>query len=495
MKTLPLAASLLLTILMTAPTRAQTTYELHVEESGRDLDWSDAASWIGGVPESYPNASTDDLLFPMHTAVHYLHVDQSELEVGTFTISGDLANAPRLIAKSGVDATLRIGTFKHLAPSSVDSSFQIANSDGTLSIVIGTLETSADTRLEIGHNGLQSLEGFEVTTSSHIAGRLHFSGIRNRAEGENRIQLGALHLEATGSVMLGYRHNNTGVLEVTSLTGTGNIYLSGNSNHLGDKGTVEIHSAASTTATFAGKLRTSDRSTLPAGAENFQLILRKKGAGTQILSSGDHDHRGGTFIEEGTLAITNTTGSGLGLGEVRVEEGGTLAGSGRLALEKSVLVEAGGRIAPSAHLATGVATLTLDGAGVEERPILKIAEGGAFSFRFGENDASDSIRFTNYGAGGFTLSSTNVYLHGENVQAGEFLLFTFDYIDSTELDSLAQAFIAGDGFAGYQATFSSSGNTLLLNVAAIPEPGTVALGMIGLAGLWVWRRFSSPFSI
>ncbi|MDX1962112.1 MAG: autotransporter-associated beta strand repeat-containing protein [Pirellulales bacterium] len=79
----------------------------------------------------------------------------------------------------------------------------------------------------------------------------------------------------------------------------------------------------------------------------------KQGAGTLTLTNAN-TYQGITTISEGTLSVTNTTGSGTGTGAVGVNPTGTLAGTGII----SGLVTSGGNIAPGT---TGAGTLTLDG--------------------------------------------------------------------------------------------------------------------------------------
>ncbi|WP_438479950.1 beta strand repeat-containing protein [Oleiharenicola lentus] len=106
------------------------------------------------------------------------------------------------------------------------------------------------------------------------------------------------------------------------------------------------------------------------GTEAITLV--KAGPGTFTLSSGaiqsytiynssptpgttttpkQHDYRGGTTINGGTLMVTNTTGSATGTGNVLVNAGGTLAGTGII----SGAVDVSGTLAPGVN---AIGTLT-----------------------------------------------------------------------------------------------------------------------------------------
>jgi autotransporter-associated beta strand protein len=76
--------------------------------------------------------------------------------------------------------------------------------------------------------------------------------------------------------------------------------------------------------------------------------LTKDGPGTLTLTNAN-TYTGGTVINEGILQVTNTSGSGLGTGNVTVNAGGTLGGNGFIgtaANPVTTTIQAGGRLAP-----------------------------------------------------------------------------------------------------------------------------------------------------
>jgi autotransporter-associated beta strand protein len=81
--------------------------------------------------------------------------------------------------------------------------------------------------------------------------------------------------------------------------------------------------------------------------------LTKVGTGTLTLSN-NNTYFGTTTVNEGTLAVTNTTGSGTGSGSVTVKPVATLTGTGTIS--GNVTIESGGFVAPGVG---GIGTLTL----------------------------------------------------------------------------------------------------------------------------------------
>ena len=89
--------------------------------------------------------------------------------------------------------------------------------------------------------------------------------------------------------------------------------------------------------------------TFVSALTNSGGTLTKLGAGTLTLT-GANTYSGGTFINNGTLAVNNLNGSGTGVGNVIVQSGGALAGKGSLG--GSVTVTAGGKLMPGNPLGT-----------------------------------------------------------------------------------------------------------------------------------------------
>ncbi|HWL53453.1 MAG TPA: hypothetical protein VNQ90_13535 [Chthoniobacteraceae bacterium] len=231
-----------------------------------------------------------------------------------------------------------------------------------------------------------------------------------------------------------------------------------------------------------------------------QIKIKKTGTNLQIFDrASGNTYTGGTEISNGTLAIRNTSGSGLGRGAVEVSGSGTLAGNGWLVLNagNAVTVKTGGRIAPGEdnrllaldeYESAAFQTLTLNGSNqTTEAPLMLAMENGSsFTFRLDATGASDRVSFLNYRTGGLTLGSEGIAINidGALAPGATYTLFSFD-----TTHGITTGLVAGDGFEGYLATFDYSGSTITLSVVAIPEPSSAALALAGVmtAG-WLAKR-------
>jgi autotransporter-associated beta strand protein len=132
-----------------------------------------------------------------------------------------------------------------------------------------------------------------------------------------------------------------GTFQMGDLAGTGGRIAGGGASNV----TLEI-GALNTDTTYAGRIENDG----PAPK------LTKVGSGSLTLT-GSNTYGGITTITQGTLAVSNTTGSGTGSGAVTVQTTATLAGTG--SISGNVSVEAGGFVAPGE---AGIGTLTVGSA-------------------------------------------------------------------------------------------------------------------------------------
>ncbi len=106
--------------------------------------------------------------------------------------------------------------------------------------------------------------------------------------------------------------------------------------------------ARNTNSTFSGIISNAQYSNTGAMA-----AIVKKGTGIWTLTN-NNTYSGGTSVNEGTLMVNNTTGSGLGTGAVAVNAGGTLAGTG--IVSGAVMVNSDGILSPG----NGAGTFTVN---------------------------------------------------------------------------------------------------------------------------------------
>jgi autotransporter-associated beta strand protein len=195
--------------------------------------------------------------------------------------------------------------------------------------------------------------------------------------------------------------------------------------------------------------------------------LTKVGTGTLTLS-GDNTYGGGTIIDAGTLLANNPTGSATGSGDVTVNSGATLGGSGSIA--GLTTFNSGAHLAPG----NSPGKLTFSGG-------LTLAGGSILDFQLGTT--SDLIRVS-----GGTLSgplSGLVTLNLANAggfTAGTYTLFDFTSAATSSFD--VGDFTFGSTLPGYTYALALTGSTLELTAtaSAIPEPSTYA-AIFGAAAL------------
>lgn len=435
--------------------------------------WNTASNWtLGNGTGTIPLTEEDKATVTARPgATQNLNVNVDGIHVGELEYTSNSNSTQRLTMANSLNVTYTFQADRLVKNGNFTLAIQNGGQSGSPSSAL--VVKIGDLYLNEGHMELgatNSLGEFTVTGNSSIASgrKLILTGVQG-----NRIELGHVEL-AGGHLVLGGRGYSSGIMAVSSLTGTGFVSVSDSSTHNGTAGTLEINSSNATPATFSGILRNQ------ASSQDAVLTVVKKGAGTQILSrAAGNTYTGNTTIESGVLAVTNTSGSGLGAGAVEIKASGVLAGSGFVApgAGQGLVVRAGGAVAPSAHLDSGWATLTLDGANDNGGGValLNMEEDSFFTFRFGAGNQSDRIAFTNYFTEGWEMFSGGIDLNGLNVQEGSFTLFTFNSITDPEIDSLTSLLRVGSGFSGYDADFSWSGDSILLGVSIVPEPGILGL--------------------
>ncbi|HSI08339.1 MAG TPA: autotransporter-associated beta strand repeat-containing protein [Rariglobus sp.] len=311
------------------------------------------------------------------------------------------------------------------------------------------------------------------------------------------INQGTLDHTAAGSHGLGIAYTLNGA----TLTSNGGVSSATAASHFAVDGASSFNVTGSTTSTIAGRLdlrgdgnfdnvnftvQGGSRLNVTAGISSHSgstlvgpVGFTKLGAGTMSLT-GDNIYSGNTLVSAGTLLANNTAGSATGSGNVTVQSAATLGGSGRI----------GGltTLASGAHLAPGNSpgTITFTGG-------LTLNTGSILDFELGT--ASDLIRvsggtLTGPGSGKLTVNLFN---------SGGFTAGTYTLIDATgaTLTSIgATSFELGTVIAGYDFSFTQTGNLLQITATAVPEPATFSTlaGVLTLSFAVLRRRRSSRFT-
>ena len=232
--------------------------------------------------------------------------------------------------------------------------------------------------------------------------------------------------------------------------------------------------------------------------------LVKNGAGILTLSDAN-TYSGGTTINGGRVAVNNTAGSGTGYGSVTINNNGTLGGTGSIA--GVVTNNAGGTIAPGnsvGQLNTGTevwnggSTLLLEinsvnaGAGIGW-DLLNISGGLRITATSGNKVFIDlrslTLANTPGAVSNFDSSQNYIWTIARTISG---VSFATGENEATVFDLLLGGFSNGLNGGSFSVALSNGGNDLNLVFTSVPEPGTWALMLIGLGGVWFARRQNFP---
>lgn len=325
--------------------------------------------------------------------------------------------------------------------------------------------------------------------SSHVGGAvLVLSNTNNSFDGDLFVS------GPTGSAIRAGASNVVPDTAVVNTTAAGNTFDLA-TNNASDTVKALSGNAGSVSLGAASVLTLSS----PAGQSYGGVIsgttgsVAVQGSGSQALT-GANTYGGGTIINGGTVYANNTTGSATGTGQVTVNTGGTLAGTG--GLTGQVNINAGGTLAPGASvesLNTGA---------------VAIASGGTLAYELDSSAVLASAADLVNASGGLTLAPgallSVVDLAATSTALDLGTKFTVvRYTGSWDggtfagLSNLATITVGANTFeiryddtvAGANFGGGTAGGTYL-TLTAVPEASAFLFGGLGCcaAGLAAWRR-------
>ena len=240
---------------------------------------------------------------------------------------------------------------------------------------------------------------------------------------------------------------------------------------------MTLRAAAGGTVTFSGQIN----------HQTSKLI--KDGAGTVYLTrAAGNAGAGDTEVRQGTLIVTNTSGSAYGSGNLTLKSGATIGGSGILnasTVSTKISIESGGILMGGEGLA---ATGTLTLAGTTE-----FLSGSIIKLVLGPSLAHSTINRSS-GAWTFDTAQTFTFNLLDGALAGTYQNIITNVGSNTNISGLTPgSTIAGwqiDPSTGASGYFTFDGTNVDLVITTIPEPSAFLLLGLGLMTVFFVRRKS-----
>lgn len=299
----------------------------------------------------------------------------------------------------------------------IGSSTEINVSPSTATANLTKVISGAGGFTKIG-NGVLTLAGSD--SNAHLAGTAASDGqlILNKSGGAIAVP-GTLSIGGSALVIIQRDEQiaNDALVRFTSTTpmaGTLRVgglnrqetvgaILSVNTN----SGTIEANNtdpSSVATLTIAGTQLSKFDGLIRDNASNpGKLAIVKNGAASLELTNDLNAYSGGTTVNQGTLFVSNSTGSATGAGAVTINNTGILSGSG--IATGALAVATGGHVAPGPNAVSTTGVLTVGDTTFNSGSFLDIELGGTV-FNPGTQVDFDRLAIVNGGVGTAAFAGT-----------------------------------------------------------------------------------------
>lgn len=393
--------------------------------TGTSINWELAASWTkvsGAGSQTYPGASDSVEISGSGTSTMVLGANISVTNLSYSSgVSRTITMRP---TGDGLTRTLSVSgniTMDGDGTWTFYNANQVTNTLMNVNIS-GNVSVSSGT-LEFGRlSNNSALQGLSIAGTTTVSGgTLNLSLATDSTNGALIINSGTLYIGA-GTPVGGNR-----TVSFTSLSGTG--------------GTIDERvatTAVANTLAITGSATTAYSGTIMDSTGTATLAFQKSGTGTQTLS-GANSYTGGTTISNGTLVAASN--KALGNGDI-------LINGGQLSMNGSTIQSL--TLGTGSDFAMTSGTLLLNYASPASYDSIIGTAGGVFSLSGGTIDLSNSL---------------------------------WDYSLTYNIFSgFGSGSVSGLNFINYDtanwiASISSGG---VLSFAAVPEPSTGLLAMVGI---------------
>jgi fibronectin-binding autotransporter adhesin len=470
---------------------------------------------------SLTGVSTSSVSSSLGTTVTIGTSSGSTLYDGSFSGSGSLV-------KDGASTQIFSGNFTHTGGTTISAgTLQIGNNNSEIGNIgsggfvnNGNLDFRHDLSRTvsgtISGSGNVSFDGLTGLGETYLTGNNSYAGTTTIGftnvfigNGGTSGTLGTGDVVTNGVLLFNRSDthtvaNNIGGLGAAGAYGTGTTILTGN-NTFGTTGittgaTLQIGDGGTTGTLGVGDVLNDGA--LIFNRSNSMTIngqitgagsVTQSGIGSTILT-GNNTYSGGTTLDNGTLEVNNTTGSGTGSGDVIVNAGAALAGTGSITIDSGNQVYIGGNfVVGSTSGAPTAADFTLSTTG--PGTLLNVDTTGVLKFDLftgaggGNNTAiptaADILRLQ-----GNAIFATGSLLEISNPSgmsawaAGDSWLIW----DTTNTGTLAGTLDLSAPVLGGGLSWDFNQSTGILSIVGVPEPSRALLLLSGLFGLALRRR-------